>query len=57
LLRIKPGHKVKVMLYNNRIEMIPVKLVDEARGFLKGINTVVDRDPDWSGNLSLIDSP
>ena len=46
LLRVEPGQKVKVILYDNRIEMIPVMPVSEARGFLKGIGTEVSREPD-----------
>jgi AbrB family looped-hinge helix DNA binding protein len=46
LLRVRPGQKVKVILYDNRIEMIPVRPVVEARGFLKGIDTTVDRESD-----------
>ncbi len=45
-LGVKPGHKVKVILYNNRIEMIPLRPVKESRGFLKGIDTTVEREPD-----------
>jgi AbrB family looped-hinge helix DNA binding protein len=45
-LAVKPGQKVKVILYDNRIEMIPVKPVEEARGFLRGIDTAVEREPD-----------
>ena len=45
-LAVKPGQKVKVILYDNRIEMIPVKPVEEARGFLRGIDTTVEREPD-----------
>jgi AbrB family looped-hinge helix DNA binding protein len=43
-LGVKPGQKVKVILYNNRIEMIPVHPVEESRGFLKGIDTSVERE-------------
>ncbi|UCC87297.1 MAG: AbrB/MazE/SpoVT family DNA-binding domain-containing protein [Anaerolineales bacterium] len=46
LLGVRPGQKVKVILYDNRIEMVPVRSVEEARGFLKGIDTTVDREPD-----------
>lgn len=46
LLGVEPGQKVKVILYDNRIEMIPVKPVEEARGFLRGIDTTVEREPD-----------
>ncbi|MBN1249261.1 MAG: AbrB/MazE/SpoVT family DNA-binding domain-containing protein [Anaerolineae bacterium] len=45
-LGVEPGQKVRVILYDNRIEMIPVVAVEEARGFLRGIDTTVARDPD-----------
>jgi len=45
-LGVKPGQKVQVILHDNRIEMIPIKPLEESRGFLKGIDTTVDRDPD-----------
>lgn len=45
-LGVKPGQKVQVLLYNNRIEMIPVKPIEQARGFLKGIDTTVEREAD-----------
>jgi AbrB family looped-hinge helix DNA binding protein len=45
-LGVRPGQKVKVFLYDNRIEMIPVRPVEQARGFLKGIDTSVEREPD-----------
>ena len=43
-LGIRPGQKLRVFLYDGRIEMIPVRPVEEARGFLKGIETTVERD-------------
>jgi AbrB family looped-hinge helix DNA binding protein len=46
LLGVEPGQKVKVILYDNRIEMIPVRPIREARGFLKGLDTSVEREPD-----------
>ena len=46
LLGVEPGQKVKVILYDNCIEMNPVKPIREARGFLKGIDTSVEREPD-----------
>ncbi|RPJ37236.1 MAG: AbrB/MazE/SpoVT family DNA-binding domain-containing protein [Planctomycetaceae bacterium] len=45
-LGVEPGHKVKVILYDNRIEMIPVRPVKEARGFLRGIDTSIEREAD-----------
>ncbi len=45
-LDLKPGQKVQVFVYENRIEMIPIKPVKYYRGFLKGIDTTVKRDKD-----------
>ena len=46
VLGVEPGHKIQVLLYDNRIEMIPIKPVKEARGFLRGIDTSIDREVD-----------
>jgi len=46
LLGVRPGQKIRVILYNNRIELIPVRSMREARGFLKGIDTTVEREGD-----------
>jgi len=45
-LQLKPGQKVQVMLYGNRIELIPERSISEMRGFLKGINTRVEQEGD-----------
>ena len=45
-LGIQPGQKIQVLLYNNRIEFIPVKPIGQMRGFLEGIDTTVERDND-----------
>ncbi|MBI4442471.1 MAG: AbrB/MazE/SpoVT family DNA-binding domain-containing protein [Acidobacteria bacterium] len=45
-LRIRPGQKVQMILYQNRIELIPLKPVKKARGFLKGIATSIEREAD-----------
>lgn len=45
-LGIKPGQKVHVIPYMGRIELIPVLSIRESRGFLKGIDTSIDREPD-----------
>lgn len=44
-LGTKPGQKVQVFLYDNRIEMIPVRPARELGGFLKDIDTAVEREP------------
>jgi len=45
-LDLHPGEKVQVMQYENRIEFIPVRKMKQMRGFLKGIDTRVQRDKD-----------
>ncbi len=45
-LGIKPGQKVQVIPYMGRIEMIPVRNIKDSRGFLEGIDSAVERDPD-----------
>ena len=45
-LDIRPGQKVQVIRYGNRIELIPLKPIEEMRGFLKGIDTAVERESD-----------
>ena len=45
-LGIKPGQKVQVVHYDNRVELIPLKPVKRTRGFLKGIDTAVERESD-----------
>ncbi len=43
---ILPGTKVQILQYENRIELIPIKTPKSLRGFLKGIDTTVDRELD-----------
>lgn len=43
---IRPGQKVRVFAYGDRIELVPVRRMRELRGFLKGIDTTVPRDRD-----------
>ncbi len=45
-LSIKPGEKLQVINYANRIELVPVKKIKAMRGFLKGIDTTVVREKD-----------
>jgi AbrB family looped-hinge helix DNA binding protein len=45
-LKLAPGQKVQAMLYENRIELIPVRPIKKMRGFLKGIDTNIDRETD-----------
>ena len=45
-LGIKPGQKVQVVLYDNRIELIPILPAKKVRGFLRGISTTIKREAD-----------
>ena len=45
-LGIEPGQKVQVIAYQNRIELVPVRSARSLRGFLKGIDTSVEREAD-----------
>ncbi len=46
LLRLRPGQKFHAIAYEDRIELIPVRRAKEMRGFLSGLDTTVERDPD-----------
>jgi AbrB family looped-hinge helix DNA binding protein len=45
-LNLKAGQQVQVIPYDNRIEFIPVRKAEEMRGFLAGMSTDFERDPD-----------
>lgn len=45
-LKLTPGQKIQAVLYEDRIELIPLKPIKKMRGFLKGIDTSVPRDGD-----------
>ncbi len=45
-LGIRPGQKIQVIPYEGRIELIPIRPLRQAKGFLRGIDTRVEREPD-----------
>jgi AbrB family looped-hinge helix DNA binding protein len=45
-LKLRPGRKIQMILYEDRIELVPVRPAREMRGFLRGIDTHVPRDED-----------
>ena len=45
-LKLSPGQKVQMVAFEDRIEMIPVRKLSEMKGFLKGIDTTVEREAD-----------
>lgn len=45
-LGIVSGQKIQMLTHQNRIELIPLRPMREMKGFLKGIDTNVQRDKD-----------
>jgi len=45
-LGLAPGQKVHAIVYGERIELIPLRPMKEMRGFLRGIDTTVEREAD-----------
>jgi AbrB family looped-hinge helix DNA binding protein len=45
-LKLKPGQKIQAFVYQNRIELIPVRPMKQMRGFVRGINSTVKREDD-----------
>jgi AbrB family looped-hinge helix DNA binding protein len=45
-LGLTPGQKVETIVFEDRIELIPVRPIKKMKGFLKGIDTTVPRESD-----------
>ena len=45
-LNLEPGQKVQTIVFEDRIELIPVRPIKKMRGFVKGIDTTVPREDD-----------
>ena len=45
-LGLRVGQEIEVKVYDNRIELIPIRPIKETRGLLRGIDTTVEREPD-----------
>ena len=45
-LGVKPGQKLEVFAYDDRIELVPVRPMKEYRGFLKGMDPSFEREDD-----------
>jgi AbrB family looped-hinge helix DNA binding protein len=41
---LKPGEKLQVISFDDRIELIPIRPMSEMRGFLKGLDPSFDRE-------------
>ncbi len=45
-MKLKPGQKLQILQLGDKLEFLPIKDIKEARGFLKGIDTTIEREPD-----------
>jgi AbrB family looped-hinge helix DNA binding protein len=45
-LNLRAGQQVHLIPYENRIEFIPIRPIEEMRGFLRGMSTDFERDED-----------
>lgn len=45
-LGLKAGQRLQVVQYRDRIELVPMRDIREMRGWLAGIDTRVEREPD-----------
>lgn len=41
---IKPGQKVRLIIVGNRLEVVPVRDIKSARGFLEGMSSDIERE-------------
>jgi AbrB family looped-hinge helix DNA binding protein len=41
---VKPGQKVRLIVIGKRMEVVPVRDIKEARGFLKGMSSDIERE-------------
>lgn len=47
-LDIRPGQKMDMVVVNGLIRLVPVRPIEEYRGWLKGMDTNIDRDEEVS---------
>ena len=45
-LGIRPGQLLQVLTYGDRIELLPIRDIDEMRGFLTGMDSSFERERD-----------
>ena len=45
-LHLTPGEKLRVLRYSGRVEFIPVRPIQQMRGFLRGMDTAIEREDD-----------
>ena len=45
-LGLRPGEKLRVIRYDDRVELIPIRPIQKLRGILKGIDPSIEREND-----------
>jgi len=45
-LKLRAGQKVQAILYDDRIELVPVRTARAMKGILKGLDTTIVREDD-----------
>jgi len=45
-LKLRPGQKMQILQFGERIEFILLKNIKDARGLLKGMDTNIEREDD-----------
>jgi AbrB family looped-hinge helix DNA binding protein len=45
-MQIRPGERLEVISFDDRIELVPIRPMREMRGFLKGLDPSFQRDED-----------
>lgn len=45
-LSLKPGEKLRALRYDDRVELIRIRPIKELRGFLRGMDTTIEREND-----------
>ncbi|MBT5705636.1 AbrB/MazE/SpoVT family DNA-binding domain-containing protein [bacterium] len=45
-LGLTPGEKLRVIRYQDRVELIPIRPIQKLRGILSGIDTSIEREND-----------
>jgi hypothetical protein len=42
--QVKPGQRVRLIICGKRLEIVPVRDIKEARGYLKGMSSEIERE-------------
>ena len=45
-MKLTPGQKFRVISYSDRVELIPVRGMEEMRGILQGMDTIIECEDD-----------